>query len=113
MGEMAEMMLDGTMCQYCGEYLGSDNGYPTSCGCDEQTDIPVKVFIKPSFIKKTCTNIVKQINTYGSMDAAIEQQLRTQLEGILSKFYADDKRIIHHDGIEKTLATNKKAKKRK
>ena len=34
MGEISEMMLDGTMCQQCGEYLGTDNGYPTTCaGC--------------------------------------------------------------------------------
>jgi hypothetical protein len=38
MGEYAEMMLDGTMCCNCGEYLGSDNGYPTSCGCDEEDE---------------------------------------------------------------------------
>lgn len=31
MGEYAEMMLDGTCCQSCGEYLGSDNGFPTFC----------------------------------------------------------------------------------
>lgn len=35
MGEIAEMMLDGTLCQYCGEYLGSDMGFPQSCGCDD------------------------------------------------------------------------------
>lgn len=29
MGEYAEMM--GTCCQTCGEYLGSDNSFPTSC----------------------------------------------------------------------------------
>lgn len=34
MGEIAEAMLDGTLCQFCGEYIGSDNGFPTSCGCD-------------------------------------------------------------------------------
>jgi hypothetical protein len=34
MGEIAEMMLDGTLCASCGEYIGSDNGYPTYCsGC--------------------------------------------------------------------------------
>ncbi len=32
MGEYAEMMLDGTCCQYCGEYIGSDAGYPQTCG---------------------------------------------------------------------------------
>lgn len=37
MGEYAEMMLDGTCCQYCGEYLGSDAGYPQSCpSCAEE-----------------------------------------------------------------------------
>lgn len=34
MGEYAEMMLDGTCCSSCGEYLGSDAGYPIMCaGC--------------------------------------------------------------------------------
>jgi len=31
MGEMADMMLDGTMCSVCGVYLGSDNDFPTMC----------------------------------------------------------------------------------
>ena len=31
MGEIAEMMLDGTLCEGCGEYLGSDAGYPQYC----------------------------------------------------------------------------------
>lgn len=34
MGEIADMMLEGEMCQYCGVYIDSDNGYPTPCaGC--------------------------------------------------------------------------------
>ena len=31
MGEIADMMLDGTLCQGCGGYIGSDNGFPTWC----------------------------------------------------------------------------------
>lgn len=31
MGEIAEMMIDGDMCQFCGEYLGDGDGYPRSC----------------------------------------------------------------------------------
>lgn len=31
MGEIAEMMLDGTLCSQCGSYLGVDAGYPVSC----------------------------------------------------------------------------------
>lgn len=36
MGEAAEMMLDGTCCQCCGEFLHDDDpaGYPVTCaGC--------------------------------------------------------------------------------
>lgn len=31
MGEYAEMMLDGTCCAECGEYLGSNAGYAVRC----------------------------------------------------------------------------------
>ena len=31
MGEIAEMMLDGTMCQVCGEFMGESIGYPVTC----------------------------------------------------------------------------------
>lgn len=35
MGEYAEMMLDGTCCACCGEFLGTDAGYPIYCpGCE-------------------------------------------------------------------------------
>jgi hypothetical protein len=34
MGEIAEAMLDGTLCSQCGDYLGGDEGYPVTCdGC--------------------------------------------------------------------------------
>ena len=32
MGEIAEMMLDGTMCECCGEYIhGPASGFPSYC----------------------------------------------------------------------------------
>ena len=31
MGEIAEMHLDGTLCECCGEYLGKPVGYPRYC----------------------------------------------------------------------------------
>lgn len=31
MGDIADMMLDGTLCEGCGMYIGSDNGFPTYC----------------------------------------------------------------------------------
>jgi len=38
MGEIAEAMLDGTLCQYCGVYLENSHGpFPQSCpDCAEQ-----------------------------------------------------------------------------
>lgn len=37
MGEIADMMLDGTLCACCGEYLGCDDGYPVYCaGCEPE-----------------------------------------------------------------------------
>lgn len=34
MGEIADMMLDGTLCSGCGVYMGDDLGYPGYCsGC--------------------------------------------------------------------------------
>lgn len=35
MGEISDMMLDGTLCQVCGEYIWcEDYGYPQTCqGC--------------------------------------------------------------------------------
>lgn len=31
MGDIADAMLDGTLCECCGEYIGSDAGYPQYC----------------------------------------------------------------------------------
>lgn len=32
MGEIADLMQDGTLCCFCGEYIGRDNeGYPSVC----------------------------------------------------------------------------------
>ena len=34
MGEIADAMLDGTLCAGCGDYLGQDDGFPIYCdGC--------------------------------------------------------------------------------
>ncbi len=31
MGEIAEMMLDGTLCEACGEFIGDESGFPQYC----------------------------------------------------------------------------------
>lgn len=42
MGEIADGMLNGDFCQYCGEYLGEGDGYPRTChACKEDgIDVP-------------------------------------------------------------------------
>lgn len=31
MGEIADMMLDGTLCECCGGYIGGGSGFPGYC----------------------------------------------------------------------------------
>jgi hypothetical protein len=39
MGEIADMMLDGTICEQCGEFIGEPVGYPRLCSsCAEEDD---------------------------------------------------------------------------
>ena len=39
MGEYAEMMLDGTCCAGCGEYMGGESaGFPVYCSSDCEPD---------------------------------------------------------------------------
>jgi len=48
MGEMAEMVLDGTMCEGCGEFMGDSCGYPRRCdACGEEPDDSQPVNYKP------------------------------------------------------------------
>lgn len=43
MGEIADMMIDGTLCEQCGEYLGEGDGYPRYCGaCGYDEEPPIK-----------------------------------------------------------------------
>jgi hypothetical protein len=42
MGDVADMMLEGILCESCGEYLGDGDGYPVSCfGCSEYERTPL------------------------------------------------------------------------
>jgi hypothetical protein len=41
MGDIAEMMLDGTLCEQCGTYMGNAIGYPRVCrGCNPAKPAP-------------------------------------------------------------------------
>ena len=62
MGEYAEMMLDGTCCSTCGEYIGTDNEYPTMCaGCaaefEETMEDPMRLHVCPHCGKHLRTDL--------------------------------------------------------
>lgn len=38
MGDVADAMLDGSLCQGCGECLGEGDGFPTCCNSCESDD---------------------------------------------------------------------------
>jgi len=57
MGDIADMMLDGTLCQGCGEYLDRIGGFPQFCvSCQAQQSIDVHgrpdfgVETKPAYV---------------------------------------------------------------
>lgn len=116
MGEYAEMMLDGTCCNYCGEYLGSDNGYPTSCrACTEEGE-PVKKFLKEKqinqIIESLCNKVMKDLNSTAFFPG-LTLPLHNNIKGILSKFYLDEEGVIRNDGWERTIENNKKSQAKK
>lgn len=44
MGEIAEMMLSGVLCQVCGVFLGEETGYPVTCeDCDSEEEQDFKI----------------------------------------------------------------------
>jgi len=34
MGEIAEAIVNGDLCEQCGSWIGPGDGYPRNCGCD-------------------------------------------------------------------------------
>jgi hypothetical protein len=71
MGEIADMMLDGTMCSCCGEFLDTDNGYPTlcdSCAAADAKDSPQTIKKKPCRQKIKCPLCEKNISKVGLGD---------------------------------------------
>lgn len=67
MGEYAEMMLDGTCCSQCGEYIGTDNGFPTVCaGCggnDWDTDPHEPAYGRRGYANHPCPHCSRMLRT--------------------------------------------------
>ena len=52
MGDIADAMLEGAMCEQCGVYLGEGDGYPRLCGGCQSDEKEVEV--------TTCQRTIKE-----------------------------------------------------
>lgn len=65
MGEVAEMMLDGTLCQVCGEFMGDPTGFSMTCyGCQPRNHKPPR---SPG-AKVACPTCGKRVKDVGLAD---------------------------------------------
>jgi len=77
MGEYAEMMLDGTCCCSCGEFLGDGDGFAAYCSSCEPEEIkPIKLAkVKSVKLKKTIPCAHKGCARKFINDEALKQHL--------------------------------------
>lgn len=72
MGEYADMMLDGTLCEGCGVYLGADSGYPMrcrSCRADRSREVQIADTKKKNGASKvSCPQCQKRVKEVGLKD---------------------------------------------
>ena len=69
MGEIADLMINGDMCQFCGEPLDDGNGYPQSCGCCDvspTTSTDSAAQLNPK--KTNCPQCGKRVKKAGLQD---------------------------------------------
>jgi len=72
MGDIADMMLDGTLCEGCGVYLGEAVDYPRRCGpCkkDQRTDaVRTAAHMHHRATKTQCPQCGKSVKIVGLAD---------------------------------------------
>ena len=69
MGEIADDMINGDMCQVCGVWLGDGDGYPRSCsGCKDE----------PGYEDEGPANKPKDPKTVACPEPACERKFRTK-----------------------------------
>lgn len=91
MGEYAEMMLDGTMCQSCGEFINSDNGYPTSCrSCrsDEKREAK-KVASGLFFVVEKDSDVAKAKEAFFDMPFNAQQWIKDKAGNHMLRLFYD------------------------
>lgn len=63
MGDIADMMLEGDLCQGCGEYMGEGDGFPVWCASCEPAPKS-----NPAADKCPCTLCGKRVKFAGLKD---------------------------------------------
>jgi hypothetical protein len=119
MGEIAEMMLDGTMCAGCGEFLheGEDGeGFPEYCYSCRRTEDKCRrerQSQRDKISNETARMVIEYLEVVhkGKMPNDIGRQLATQIKGIVSGVYNATGKDLMHDGCRKTIENNSKQKR--
>lgn len=117
MGEIAEMMLDGTMCAGCGEWLhdGEDgDGYPGYCSscAGDYDDQPAKPKVygptkaRQKAAEAAMRAVEKELKCF-TPDPLRDHAIKSIL-GLLKPFYGEEG-IVRHRGMETTIENNKQA----
>ena len=91
MGEVAEMMLDGTLCQECGGVIdGTTPGYPRTCeDCLHPLDFP--------WAMKLIREMINDIEEYGS------KKEKTKLKNYLHKRIRQLSCRLHKENKDETI----------
>lgn len=120
MGEIAEMMINGEMCECCGVFLdGEASGYPRYCSKECASDRGVDFENKTPGKKKDPFPMVDEFvedildffeeNVGGKFNIPIREHMFSALKGMLKHCHVQGG-IICHEPIEKTLLNNLKQK---
>ena len=110
MGDIADMMLDGTLCEQCGDYIGESIGYPRVCSDCSDHNISMKNSVKNQrkqklieenqFRVKYRSNFKEPIKLFPQKFSARRQARKFCWN---RRFLYDTLIIFHPDGHEETL----------
>jgi len=76
MGEISEMMLDGTLCNCCGDFLGHGEGFPAMCAACSANSREAK----PVPAKVPCPICKKKVKVTGLADRTRDVHKRHLIE---------------------------------
>jgi hypothetical protein len=120
MGEIAEMMLDGTMCQGCGVWLhdGEDGpgypGYCSSCEPDDEEEVRKREDTAKRVSAEVSQLAVAEIEKRmkAKFDPGVGQHFRKNVHGLIRGMYVSEHGVVTHDGMRATLQNNLLAQRR-